>query len=336
MIQIDGSYGEGGGQILRTSLGLALLTGQAFKIKNIRAGRKRPGLMRQHLTAIKAAAEISNGQASDVRIGSMELTFTPGAVVPGNYRFAIGSAGSAGLVLQAVLPAFLQTNDPVELILEGGTHNPWAPPFHFLQKAYLPLLRKMGIEIDAELDCCGFYPAGGGRFRVSITPGNAMKPLHLTERGEKRDFTAKALVANLPFEIAEGEAKEIGRKMQEVTPRAETVESNGPGNIVMIELGHEHVTELITGFGTLGVSRKKVARKAVSEAKRYLGSHAAVGQYLADQLLIPMTVAGGGSFTTVKPTLHTETNIDVIQKFIDIKIKTSQINEKMWLIELGE
>ncbi|HEX8697393.1 MAG TPA: RNA 3'-terminal phosphate cyclase, partial [Myxococcaceae bacterium] len=182
MVRIDGSKGEGGGQVLRTSLALSLVTGTPFQMVNVRAGRAKPGLLRQHLTALKAAAEVGAAEVTGAELGSRELTFKPRALSPGNYFFAVGTAGSATLVLQTVLPALMVASGPSTLMLEGGTHNPAAPPFDFLKKAYLPLVRRMGPEVEAVLDRPGFFPAGGGKFRVDVKPA-PLKPLHLMERG---------------------------------------------------------------------------------------------------------------------------------------------------------
>ena len=162
IIQIDGSQGEGGGQIVRSSLALAMVTGNGVAIEKLRAGREKPGLMRQHLTAVHAAAEICQAQVTGNAIGSSSLTFQPGRVIPGEYKFSVGTAGSATLVLQTVLPPPLIADGPSRVILEGGTHNPWAPPFDFLSRAYLPLVNRMGPSVTATMDRPGFYPAGGG------------------------------------------------------------------------------------------------------------------------------------------------------------------------------
>ncbi len=186
MITIDGSQGEGGGQVLRTSLGLSLVTGKAFRIEKIRAGREKPGLLRQHLTAVRAAAQVGGAKVSGDEIGSRTLAFEPEQVRGGEYEFAVGTAGSATLVLQTVLPALIVAGGPSRLTLKGGTHNPWSPPFDFLQKAFLPLLERMGAKVTAELIRPGFYPAGGGEFTVEIqpVPGGRLQPLDLLERGE--------------------------------------------------------------------------------------------------------------------------------------------------------
>lgn len=338
MITIDGSFGEGGGQILRTALALSLVTGKPFHIERIRAGRKNPGLLRQHLTAVNAATQVSRAEVTGAAIGSRELTFAPGSVVVGNYAFAVGTAGSTTLVLQTVLPALLIASGKSRLILEGGTHNPFAPPFDFLEKAFLPLVNRMGPRVTAELERPGFYPAGGGKMSVTVEPARALNRLHLSKRGDVQARRAKAVVANLPISIAERELKVIAHKLswsREWT-KAESVEgSRGPGNVVTVEIECEHVTEVFTGFGERGVRSEAVAEKAVQQARRYLGSEAAVAEYLADQLLIPMAMAGGGSFTTLPLSRHTTTNIEVIRKFLDVAIETSQTGDRVWKVEVS-
>src|SRR3984885_4029735 len=211
MLTIDGSAGEGGGQILRTALALSTVTGKPFRIEKIRAGRPKPGLLRQHLTAVKAAASISSATVDGAELGAGALTFTPGSVTPGEFAFPGGTAGSATLVLQTVLPALLIAPSPSRLILEGGTHNPRAPPFDFLVKSFLPLVNRMGPTVTAELERSGFYPAGGGRFSVSITPATRLLPLEMLERGAIRSIKARAVVANLWRSIAVREVNLVGR-----------------------------------------------------------------------------------------------------------------------------
>ena len=339
MITIDGSFGEGGGQILRTSLALSLVTGKPFRIERIRAGRKNPGLLRQHLTAVNAAAGIGRAEISGASMGSRDLTFTPGEVTPGHYHFAVGTAGSATLVLQTVLPALLTSNGPTMLLLEGGTHNPFAPPFNFLVKSYLPLLNRMGARIEARLERPGFYPAGGGKFSVTIEPGSRLERLDLTSRGEVRGRKATAIVASLPRTIAERELAIVGKKMSwpAESLAIEAVDnSRGPGNLLTIEIECEHVTEVFTGFGERGVHAEAVAEKAVQQVRRYLASEAAAGEYLADQLILPMAIGRGGVFTTGPPSRHTTTNIAVVQKFLDIEVAVSPVENRLFKVELGE
>ncbi len=332
MITIDGSLGEGGGQILRTSLALSLVTGQPFRIEKIRAGRKNPGLLRQHLTAVKAATEIGQADVKGDAIGSTQLTFTPGAIKPGDYAFAVGTAGSATLVLQTVLPALLVGDgETTTLTLEGGTHNPFAPPFDFLVQAFLPLINRLGVGVAATIERHGFYPAGGGRFVVSLNPTQHLKPLELIERGPITGKAARAIVAHLPFDIAERELSLIGRKLDlpGEALHGETIKTSpGPGNAVTVELTSQHVTEVFTGFGERGVSAEAVANAVVKAAREYIAADVVVGEYLADQLLLPFALAGGGAFTTLPLSQHSTTNMDVIQKFLDVKFAVTKLSNR--------
>jgi RNA 3'-terminal phosphate cyclase (ATP) len=340
MIHIDGSFGEGGGQILRTALGLSLFTGQPFRIEKVRAGRRNPGLLRQHLTAVKAAAKIGQAEVAGANIGSTQLTFTPGRVAHGDYQFAVGTAGSATLVLQTILPALLisgDQNQQTRLTLEGGTHNPFAPPFDFLAKAFLPLLQRMGAQVEAGLERYGFYPAGGGKIEISIKPAKGLEPIELNERGKILSRRATALVAHLPRNIADRELGVVHRKLSwpQKWLRAEsTTNSPGPGNSITLEIESENVTEIFTGFGERSVAAEAVADQAVIAARRYLASDVAVAEHLADQLLLPMALARGGSFTTVPLSRHTTTNIEIIRKFLDVEIRAEQLTNRSWKIEV--
>ncbi len=321
MITIDGSQGEGGGQVLRSALALSLVTGRPFAIERIRAGRAKPGLLRQHLTAVEAAAGVGQATVGGAAMGSTSLTFTPGPVRAGDYHFAVGTAGSATLVLQTVLPALLCADGPSNLRLEGGTHNPFAPPFDFLARAFLPLVNRQGPTVTATLIRPGFYPAGGGEFHVSIAPAARLAPLALLDRGRTVRMVATARVAHLPLTIAERELGVIGRKLGLPAKAlvAEEIEtSRGPGNVVVIEVESEHVTEIFTGFGERGVPAETVAQRAAQQARKYLSDDIPVGEHLADQLLIPLALAGGGAFRTRELSRHAETNIEVIQRFLDV------------------
>ena len=336
MVTIDGSFGEGGGQILRTSLALSLVTGKPFSIHNIRAGRKKPGLMRQHLTAVNAAAEIGIAAIEGNSIGSQAFTFEPEMIKPGNFHFAIGSAGSCTLVFQTILPALIIACGPSEIILEGGTHNPFAPPFEFLEKAFLPIINRMGPRVDAVLEKPGFYPAGGGRFKVSINPAG-LNGFDLLERGNITHNTARASVANLPVNIANRELKIIHERLEwdrELLEAVEVENSQGPGNILIVEVESENITEVFTGFGEKGVSAEKVAKRAIKSVQEYLAFNVPVGRYLADQLLIPMALAGGGKFRTLSPTQHTITNVEIVKKFLDVQITVSEYDQNQWEIEI--
>lgn len=330
MITIDGSYGEGGGQIMRTALGLSLVTGKPFSIHHIRAKRKKPGLMRQHLTALNAAVEVGSAEVKGNEPGSQEFTFKPRDIRAGSYRFSIGTAGSCTLVLQTVLPALIMAEGSSDIILEGGTHNPFAPPFDFLARSFLPLVSSMGPKVTSVLEKPGFYPAGGGRMHVSVAPADKLKNIDLSDRGPVIHRKAVASVANLARSIAFRELSVIRQKMslsEEDCHIEEIRKASGPGNVVTLEIKSRQVTEVFTGFGERGVSAERVAKSCVSQAREYLASSAAVGRHLADQLLVPMALAGGGRFTTLSPTGHTLTNIEIIKQFLDVDISLDQAKE---------
>ena len=334
MLVIDGSQGEGGGQILRTALGLSLCTRTPFRIENVRAGRARPGLMRQHLTAVNAATKVGQARVVGAEIGSVSLEFHPSAIVAGEHVFNVGSAGSATLVFQTILPALLRADRPTHLVLEGGTHNPLAPSFDFLARVFAPCLRKMGATIELQLLRHGFYPAGGGRFTVRLEP-SALSPLHLVERGEVRARRATALQVSVPGGVAERELAEVQARLGWEDRRFVSVESNGPGNVLSLEVESEHVTELFTSFGERGVRAEEVAARAIAEASAYLEAGVPVGAHLADQLLLPMALAGGGSFRTLAPTQHTRTQMEIIGRFLAVKMRCEQRTEEAWHVEVG-
>jgi RNA 3'-terminal phosphate cyclase (ATP) len=336
-VRIDGSIGEGGGQIVRSALALSLVTGKPCTLTDIRAGRKKPGLLRQHLTALKAAAEVGSATVEGAQLGSRELSFRPGPVRSGSYRFSVGTAGSTTLVLQTVLPALLTADDPSEVVLEGGTHNPWAPPFDFLNRVLLPILERMGPRVRAKLERPGFYPAGGGLFRVEVEPAARLSRIELLERGEITARRALAKVCNLPRRIANRELATVGKGLSwtEDCLQAEQVRGAiGPGNVLTIEIESENVTELFTGFGRRGATAEQVAEGVVEEVREYLASGAPVGPYLADQLLVPFAIAGGGAYRTVRPTRHTLTNVEIVRKFLDVDIAVDKEHRAVWTIRI--
>ncbi len=337
MVILDGSQGEGGGQILRTALALSLVTGRPFRIEKIRARRAKPGLQRQHLTAVRAAAEVGGAALEGAEIGSTTLAFTPSEVRPGEYHFAVGTAGSATLVLQTVLPPLLLAPGPSVLRIEGGTHNSQAPPFDFLQKAFLPLLNRMGPRVTARLVRHGFYPAGGGEISVAIEPGT-LRPIELVERGRVVRRVARAIVARLPRHIAQREAETIRRHLAwpAETVAVEEVDSAGPGNVVLAELVSEHVTEVFAGFGQRGVPAEKVGAGVAHEVRRYLAAGVPVGEHLADQLLVPMALARGGTFRTLAPSSHAQTNFETLRKFLDVRATLEELGKDMWQVTLAD
>lgn len=327
MLIIDGSIGEGGGQILRSSLALSVLTGTPFRIENIRANRDKSGLRRQHRTAALAAARICGGVAQGAEIDSREMSFFPGKVAPGDFTFSVGSAGSTMLVLQTVLPPLLLAGGPSTIVLEGGTHNFGAPPFDFLQRVFLPLINRMGPRVEAALERPGFAPAGGGRAIVTVEPAKSLSPLHLLERGPIVRKTVTATVAGIPRAVAERElktARDLTGWGAEAFVLNELPEAFGPGNLVTVEIASAHITELFTAFGQRGVPAEAVATQAVRSAQAYLDAAVPIGDCLADQLLLPLALARGGSYRTMKLTRHAETNIAVIQMFLDVHIHSTE------------
>ncbi len=338
MLTIDGSQGEGGGQILRSALTLSLLTGEPFRIENIRAGRAKPGLLRQHLAAVKAAVQISGGKAQGVELGSTAITFEPGEVRAGDYAFAIGSAGAASLVFQTVFLPLARQTAASRVTIEGGTHNFAAPPFEFLDRAFLPAVGRMGFDAKLTLHRHGFYPAGGGKLEAGIGPVRAAPArFALEDRGALLSRTGEAMFANLAFDIAQREAGKLREllRLADGDVKIREVKASGPGNLLWIEIRHEHVTDVFTAHGELGVSAEQVAGKVAKQVEKYIESEVAIGAHLADQLLLPLALAGGGRFTTTRPTPHTHSNIAVIEKFLPVEITIAETGRGGRLIEVS-
>lgn len=329
MITIDGSVGEGGGQVLRTSLTLSLVTGEPFTIEGIRAGRRKPGLLRQHLTAVQAAAAVGRAETEGAHMRSTRLVFRPRGLSGGTHRFAVGTAGSAMLVLQTVLPALLKAEGPSEITVEGGTHNPFAPPFDFLDRTWRPLMARMGAEIELELGRHGFYPAGGGEAKARVEP-SALGALDLVDPIGEVSYRPRAIVSALPTSIGQRQLKTV-RRLLELDREAGEVEDvrepRGPGNAILIEADAGALTEVFTAFGDKGVKAEHVAKKAAKEAQAWRKVGAPVGEHLADQLLVPLALGAGGRFLTGPLSRHTTTNIAVIKRFVDVSIETREAGE---------
>jgi RNA 3'-terminal phosphate cyclase (ATP) len=336
VVEVDGAQGEGGGQVLRSSLALSLITGRSLHIRDIRARRRKPGLLRQHLTAVRAAAEIGGAKVEGDALGSREISFEPGSVRAGDYRFAIGTAGSTTLVLQTVLWPLLLAKGRSRLVLEGGTHNPLAPCFDFVVKSLVPRVNAMGAAIECTLERAGFYPAGGGRITVEIEGGRPLRPRDELERGPIVRTGARALVSQLPVSIARRELEVVHEQLQWSRSELEVarVDAFSPGNVMFLELEHGGGTTMITGFGEKGVLAEDVALSAVAEARRLLEAGVPVDEHLADQLLLPLALAGGGSFRTVEPTLHTRTNAEIVQRWLPIDIALADEGGGAWRIDV--
>lgn len=309
---------------MRSALALSSITGKAFVIDRIRARRPRPGLLRQHFCSVQGAAAVCDAQVEGLELGSTKLSYTPGTIKGGDYHLPIGSAGSTTLVLQTILLPLILGNGEATVWIEGGTHNPFSPPFEFLQRSYLPALARMGAVVDLKMERAGFYPAGGGSIRCSIKPTGGLKHVDLRTRGKFVDMTAQILACQLPPHVTSRERAQLLLDL-DVTEDRVTIRDVGngfgSGNIVYVQVEHEHVTEVFSVLGERGKSAENVAREVVEEAHGYLKMEGAVGEYLADQLLLPMALAGSGSFTCTAMSSHLLTNIEVIKMFLDVQIE---------------
>lgn len=334
LIQLDGT--TGGGQMLRTALSLAMITGQPFRMTNIRGKRPKPGLMRQHLTCVKAACEISDGTADGAEIGSTELVFRAERIRGGEHRFTIGTAGSTSLLYQTLLPALLHAEAPATLRLEGGTHNPMAPPFEFIEQVFLPVLRRMGAETTVSLVESGFAPVGGGVIECAVTPCNGLRPLVLEERGEPTALRLRVPTRNLPIHIA---GRMLDAALAELPCDDATVEIRepGPGRGVccLYQATFANAVEMACAFGETNVTAERVGRRAGKLLHDLIGADVPVGRHLADQLLLPLALAGGGSFITMAPDDHVPTNISVIEKFLPLRIKVGESGRGKWRVAIA-
>jgi RNA 3'-terminal phosphate cyclase (ATP) len=333
MIELDGQ--AGGGQLLRTALALSLCTGEAFAMTGIRARRERPGLLRQHLTAVEAARAVGNATAEGAITGSTELRFAPDGVHAGKHRWTIGTAGSTTLVLQTVLPALWMHGVAAHLTIEGGTHNPLAPTADFIAEAFLPLMERMGLDGDFSMDGHGFYPAGGGRITFDLRPSAKPTTLHLPHRGEVLERHARAILSAIPLGIGQRELEVARRRLglDEAEVSVRQVKSPiGPGNALSIRFRAEHSTAVFTGFGVKRVTAEHVAEGASKAAAAWLAADVAVDEHLADQLLLPMALAGEGSFTTTLPSEHARSNAALIEKFLPVEFSFQDDGGGRWSV----
>ncbi len=373
MITIDGSLGEGGGQILRTSLTLAMLTQQSIEIVNIRAGRKKPGLLRQHLTCVLAAQAICQAEVQGAELGSQHVVFRPQAVRAGEYRFAISGAGSTALVCQTVFPALAVAEGESMVTFIGGTHNGLSPSVDFLQKSYFPIWHEMGVVTAMTMQKIGFNPAGGGEWQLRITPAQTLKAFNYTERKafdytEQKAFelTGKkecdlgalqlktgptlwqdkvqinVLISGIEHKVAQ---REVAEAIRYCRLDAHTINNNVvikgvnsacAGNSFQMSYLLDHNHAVFEMVGEVRVSAEKVARRAAGRFNKWVNSGAAVEEYLADQLLIPMWMAGEGRFSTTQPSLHCQTNMQVIKAITGCEFYVTPIgvDKQQWLVRI--
>jgi len=335
MIVIDGSYGEGGGQVLRTSLTLSALLSKPVRIENIRARRRKPGLQAQHLTGVRAIAQVCDAELDGADLGSLTLTFqpqsSPGA---GDYSFDVaearkgGSAGATSLVFQTLLLPLAFAPGQSRLTVRGGTHVAWSPPFHYLKHVYLPTLARMGLEAQVEIEKWGWYPIGGGEMTALIRGQREIHPggLDLVERGALKRLWGISATSNLPAHVGQRQKKRTEEYLRKrgFDPQIEIVNapSPGTGTVVFLAAEYEHTVAGFSALGERGKPAEKVAEEACHELVVYHQSDACLDQHLADQLILPLALASGPSaFTTCEITQHLLTNVWVVEQFLDVRFE---------------
>jgi RNA 3'-terminal phosphate cyclase (ATP) len=325
-IELDGSFGEGGGQILRTSLALSLLTGKAFHLTNVRAGRAKPGLQPQHLMSVRAAATIGGAQVQGANLHSTDLVFEPGPITAGKFHFPIGTAGAVGLVLHTLyLPLALRGTAPSELTLEGGTHVSASPCFHFLDVTWRLYLERLGVHVNLQMRRPGFYPRGGGVVVAHVLPCQRLNGLQCVERKPVTTVLGFSAVAGLPEEIA---ARQKRRAVNRLKRSGLTVDldqqrwEGGPGTVLGLILDTQPAPTLFFSLGARSKPAERVADEAADQALAYLeAEQGAVDSHSADQLLLPLAMAENSStFTVSEATSHLLTNVTVIRCFLDREI----------------
>lgn len=337
---IDGSAGEGGGQILRTALSLSLLTGTPFTLEQIRGRRKKSGLLRQHLTAVRAAAAIGNAEVEGASLGSSRLVFRPGSLLGGDYEFDIGSAGSASLVLQTLALPLSQCARPSRVCVRGGTHAQWAPIYPFLEAAWLPLMRRAGAELGLTLHKVGFYPAGGGEVVMTSAPSARLRPLQLRPSTEPLALELSAIVAGLPEGIARRELTSAAELLHgtPLTMHSATVRSPGPGNAVWLvaqSRDEQAASNVFSAIGEVGVAAEQLGESVARAFLQFRDSQTSVEEHLADQIMLPIALAGSGGYTTSALSLHTRTNIEVIHAFTGQRFRAFALGPSRFRLQLG-
>ena len=325
-IVIDGAYGEGGGQLLRTSLSLAAITGKPLKLVNIRGRREKPGLRPQHLTAVRACASICGAKLEGVKLDATKLTFVPGTIVSGSYEFHIGTAGAASLVLQTILPPLSMVNEESELLISGGTHVPWSPPYHHVAQVLTPTLKQLGFKCETHLKGWGWYPKGGGIIQAKISPHGPLRCLNLDERFDLREISGISASSRLPDHIRVRQKNRLEARLQKAGIQAQIqlmdVNARNPGTLVFLLAQGKNS---LAGFSSLGARGKRaelVADETADDLFRFLESTAAFDHHLADQLLVYLAIVPGKHhFTTSEVTQHLLTNGWVIEKFLPVKFE---------------
>jgi RNA 3'-phosphate cyclase len=339
LLELDGSEGEGGGQILRTSLTLSLITGRGFHLRNVRAGRSKPGLQPQHLTSVRAAAAVGEATLRGASHGSSDLVFEPGPVRPGTYRFDVGTAGATGLVLHTVyLPLSYRATAPSAVTLVGGTHVRTSPSFHFLDTTWRRYVGLCGLKLSLRLQRSGFYPHGGGIVEAFLQPADHLHGLRLLERTAAK-VTGFSAVAGLPAAIARRQARRAAFRMEQHGIEAEIRQEEwegGPGSVLALEVSGGPVSALFVAVGERGKPAERVADEAAEEAIAYLqAGPAPVDAHSADQLVLPLALADGPSeYGVAAVTRHLTTNVVVIRRFLDRNITVEGMEGEPGLVRV--
>ncbi|QJW99324.1 RNA 3'-terminal phosphate cyclase [Frigoriglobus tundricola] len=341
MIEIDGSEGEGGGQILRSALALAILTQRPFKLVNIRANRSKPGLQPQHLMCVRAAGAICGGQYKGGSVGSSVLYFEPGQLRSGTYSFSIGTAGATALVLHTVyLPLALRGDQPSEITISGGTHNTHAPCFHFLETTWSAYLARLGIRVDVEMTRPGFYPRGGGEIRAVVHPCARINGIQLLTCPELTTAGGFSAYAGLPESVGRRQARRLAVRL-----KSEDVESHipleewaaaNPGSVAAVIFRQAPVPPLFFGLGERGKPSESVADDAADEAIAFRDARCPVDPHSADQLLLPLGFSDDASeYRTSEITRHLTTNIETVRKFVDRTIQIEHTDGKSGVVRVS-
>jgi RNA 3'-terminal phosphate cyclase (ATP) len=328
IIKIDGSLGEGGGQILRTALSLSAITQTPFEIYNIRANRKVPGLSHQHLQAVNSTAQICNAEVAGNQLRSTDLRFYPGETQAGTYHFNIGTAGSVALVLQTIFYPLSLANKHSSIIIVGGTHVPHSPCVDYLRQQWLHFLKKIGFDAEIQTLKAGFYPRGGGEILVKINPSNPQHPLRINDRGKLIQVEGLSTVSNLDVNIAQRQQLQAGKRFlgQSIPHQISLSEipSFGKGTMLLLVGKFEYSQCCYFGLGAIGKRAETVADEACNEFFTFLKTRGAIDEYLADQLIIPLALTKGTSqFITPRITQHLLTNTEIVKLFLPVTIDIS-------------
>ena len=336
-LEIDGNYGEGGGQILRSSLSLSAILNRPIRISGIRAGRKKPGLAPQHLTSVNAVATITNAKVIGGQLGSQTLTFHPQEISGGNYTFDVAdirpSAGALSLVFQSVALPLSFAKVPSTVTLRGGTHVPWSPSVHYLQKVFIPMAARFGFEGSIQLNRWGWYPKGGGEAIARVQPSANWSGVQLGHRGKLQAIHGISAASNLPEHIINRQHNQIVKRLArfDSSVNIERVkgESIGRGTLVFLMAEFENVQAGFSAIGVRGKRAEAVADEAYQALADFLKSDAAIEPYLADQLILPMALAKGESrFTTSQITQHLTTNIWLVQQFLPVQFEVNGVENE--------